>query len=107
MLPSSFLTSNMSANTNPLLLRLVERASRIISVIGYLAGPVCVAFAIGLVSFCSFTYFTVVLPFHAQPVVSVWWWLHVMFAVFCVYNIFWNYYHGIKTSPGYSPAVCT
>jgi len=91
--------------TEERILRLVEYASKVVSVVGYVAGPVCVVLAIGLVLFCTYMFFVVVLPYHHTPVVSFGWWLHACFALYWTFNIFFNYYYGVTTSPGYSPDV--
>jgi palmitoyltransferase len=77
----------------------------------YLLGPVLVVVALGIVSFLSYTFFTVLWPMLMTPYGNVWsipGLLHASFVIFVVGNILHNYYKCVTTSnkgPNYDTVV--
>eukprot|EP01094_Clydonella_sp_ATCC50884_P000261 TRINITY_DN10209_c0_g1_i1.p1 TRINITY_DN10209_c0_g1~~TRINITY_DN10209_c0_g1_i1.p1 ORF type:complete len:337 (-),score=58.67 TRINITY_DN10209_c0_g1_i1:496-1506(-) len=85
-----------------LLIRLVEAAACCVGYIGFFAGPVCVVVALMLIGGLAFKHVTMVVPYHCpdgpfSPCALA----HVAFSAWWVFNMVFNYYYGISTSPGY------
>ena len=78
----------------------VEFAAACVGYVGYFAGPVCVVVALALIGGLGYMHLTLVVPYHCAG--SLCYYGHLLFTLWWVFNIAFNYYHGITTSPGTS-----
>ena len=85
------------------MLQTVVLIQKIFSKVAYFLGPVCVVFAIGLIFLVSFVYFTAILPYYMYDgVYSIISLFHLSWSLWAAFNILFNYFYCISTSPGYT-----
>ena len=74
---------------------------RFLDICANLMGPALIAFALGLIGFCTFVYFRYVVPFYdPHPLVAL---PLSTIGVFLLFNVLYNYYKAVVVSPGIPP----
>lgn len=65
-----------------------------------LLGPALVVLAIGIIGFCTFMFFLVDLWFYESLITKL---CLAAVGLFFLFNVLWNYYKAVRTTPGIPP----